>query len=323
MTIGVVVMAYGTPASADDIAAYYTDVRRGRPPSDEQLAELAGRYAAIGGVSPLTERTEAQIAALGGALERLAPHRYRLYYGAKHVAPRIEDAIRSAAADGVDGVVGLVLAPHYSALSVGEYLERAAATAAEVGLPAQFLERYGADPALIALLAARVLAARELLPPEAREHSTVLFTAHSLPRRILDLGDPYPSELAETAHLVATAAGLERFETAWQSAGRTPEPWLGPDLVERFEAIAAAGSRGIVVCPTGFTSEHLEVLYDLDILAAARAREFGLSFVRTAALNDDPALAALLARHVIELSNRLPRPPAIPAEGAAPSSRTR
>jgi ferrochelatase len=305
VTFAVVVMAYGTPASAADVEAYYTDVRRGRPPTPEQLAELVGRYAAIGGVSPLTERTQAQITALGTALERAAPGRYRLYYGAKHADPKIEAAIRAAAADGVDGVVGLVLAPHFSALSVGEYLERAAATAAEIGLPARFLERYGADATLIELLAARVLAARDRLPAAERDDALVLFSAHSLPSRILELGDPYPEELAETARLVAAAAELTHFQTAWQSAGRTAEPWLGPDLADQFAELAAKGTRAVVVCPAGFTSEHLEVLYDLDILAAARAREAGLHFVRTAALDDDPRLAALLARRVLELTEQL------------------
>ncbi len=303
MSTGVVVMAYGAPASEAEIAPYYTDIRRGRPPSDEQLAELAKRYATIGGLSPLNERSRAQVEGIAAALERLAPGAFRVTYGAKHGAPRIEEAASGLVASGVDALVGLVLAPHYSTLSVGEYLERLAVVANGAGLPFGVVERYGTEPTLVALLAARVRAALDSIGTPA-ESTEVLFSAHSLPERILDDGDPYAAELAETAALVAAAADLTRFRTVWQSASHTPEPWLGPDISEVLGELADRGAAGVVVCPAGFTSDHLEVLYDLDVVARARAEALGLAFRRAASLNAEPALMEALARLVLAADPR-------------------
>ena len=312
--VGVVVMAYGTPESPADVAAFYTDVRRGRPPTDEQLADLERRYRAIGGVSPLASRTTAQVEALAAALEARAPGAYRVHYGSKHAAPKIEDAVDAAASDGVGSIVGLVLAPHYSALSVGEYVERASARAATLGLASRFVESWHDEPVLIELLAGRVLDALEGLgasrpvPPQRVE---VVVSAHSLPSRILETGDPYPDQLDETAALVASAADLSargiNWRTGWQSAGRTAEPWIGPDILELLPALANDGVTDVVVCPAGFTSDHLEVLYDLDVDAAALARGLGIGFGRTASLNDDPALAQALARRIMVLAGRRTR----------------
>ena len=301
MTTVVIVMSYGTPTAPGEVASFYTDVRRGRAPTPQQLEELVARYAAIGGLSPLTARSQSQVAALQAALEAAAPGHFAVYYGTKHGSPKLEEAIAEAAACGDSALVGVVLAPHYSALSVGEYLERAALAAKTYDLPATFVRHYGSEPELVELLASRAEDALSLLRPELAAEAEVLFSAHSLPARILESDDPYPTELAETAALVANAAGLRRFRTAWQSAGRTGEPWLGPDIVEVLGELASSGTRAVVVCPAGFTSDHLEILYDLDVAAAERARRLGLSFVRTASLNDDPLLARLLARLVVDL----------------------
>jgi ferrochelatase len=294
VTVGVVTMAYGTPGGPGEVEAFYTDVRRGRAPSAEQLAALQARYAAIGGTSPLAERTRAQVAALQRALDSRAPGAYRAVLGNKHSAPRIEQAVADLAGGGVQHAVGLVLAPHYSVLSVGEYGERLAAAGRQEGCATALIESWHDLPALVELLAGRVAAAVAAVGGEAE----VLFTAHSLPARILDTGDPYPAQLEATARAVAAAAGVGRWRTAWQSAGRTPEPWLGPDLLDVLRALAAEGSEAVVVCPAGFTSDHLEVLYDVDVEAAALARELGLRLARTASLNDEPRLFAALAELV-------------------------
>lgn len=304
MTTGVLVMAYGTPADRSAVEAYYTDIRRGRAPTSEQLDDLLSRYEAIGGLSPLNERTAAQIAALQGALDEIAPGRFRTYYGAKHADPKIEAAVESIADDGCDAVVGLVLAPHFSTMSVGEYVERAAEAARRHNLPARFLQRWFDEPTLIDALCARVAVALETLTPSEREHVTVVITAHSLPARVLESGDPYPDELFATARLIAQRLGLTSWQTGWQSAGRTTEPWLGPDICETIDDLAASGASAVVVCPAGFTSDHLEVLYDLDIVAAKRASDAGLGFARTESLNAEPAVFAALARRVAALDDQ-------------------
>jgi ferrochelatase len=287
MTVGVVVMAYGTPAGPDDVEAYYTHVRRGRPPAAEQLADLRRRYDAIGGISPLLERTRAQVAGIQAAL----PDGYRVQLGQKHGAPFIEDAVAVLAGGDVDQIVGLVLAPHYSRLSIGEYRDRLEAAA---NAPVKMIESWHLEPALIELLAEGWAEARARF--EANAAVTTLFTAHSLPSRILDEGDPYPDQLRETAEAVAKREAIDDWRTAWQSAGRTPEPWLGPDILE---VVSGLDGDGVIVCPAGFTSDHLEVLYDVDIEARRVAEEHGLQLERTPSLNDDPRLCSALANLVV------------------------
>ncbi len=302
MTSGVLLMAHGTPAAPEEIASFYTRIRRGRPPEPAQLAELEGRYRAIGGVSPLAERTRAQVDAVRAALESRAPGRYVVAFGAKHTDPLIEDAAAGLVAAGLERVVGLVLTPHGSSLGSQEYLDRAAAALS--GTPFVAVPPWYAEPAFVALLAARVMAARDALPDGTR--SRVLFTAHSLPQRVRAAGDTYPDQLAESARLVAAAAGLEEWVVAWQSAGRTPEPWLGPDVRDEVRRLAAAGAvDAVVVCPIGFVSDHLEVLYDLDVELAAVAAACGVGYTRTTSLNDDPAFIAVLA-DVVVAADRAP-----------------
>jgi protoporphyrin/coproporphyrin ferrochelatase len=284
-------MAHGTPASSAGIAPFYTRIRRGRPPTPEQLAELEGRYAAIGGVSPLTERTAAQVDAVRAELESRAPGRFVVSFGAKHTDPLIEEAAAQLGKAGVERVIGLVLTPHGSSLGSQEYLDRAADALGATTTPFVVVPPWYAQPSLVTLLAARVRDALRTVTGRTK----VIFTAHSLPERIREAGDTYPEQLAESARLVATAAGLDEWLVAWQSAGRTPEPWLGPDVRDVARQLAADDlADAVVVCPIGFVADHLEVLYDLDVELADIAAASGIGFARTASLNDDPAFVSTL-----------------------------
>jgi len=285
--IGVLAMAYGTPATPDDIEAYYTHVRRGRPPTSELLDELRARYAAIGGTSPLLERTRAQ----AGGLQEALGDGFLVELGMKHAAPFLEDGVAALAAARVDRIIGLVLAPHYSRLSVGEYAERVRGAAVPQGIDVTMIESWYLERGYVDLLAGFVREAVEPMP----EGTEVVFTAHSLPARILEEGDPYPVQLAETAEAVARRAGIDQWSVAWQSAGRTPEPWIGPDVLDVLRSRAKEGAAGVAVCPAGFVSDHLEVLYDLDVEAARLAAELGIPFARTRMPNDEPAFCAALA----------------------------
>ena len=294
MTTGVLLMAHGTPASAAEIAPFYTRIRRGRPPSAEQLAELEGRYAAIGGVSPLTVRTAAQVDAVRHTLDQRAPGRYMVSFGAKHTEPLIEESAALLGAAGLERVIGLVLTPHGSSMGSQEYLERAEAALGPT--PFVPVASWYSEASLVALLAARVREAARTVSGRTK----VIFTAHSLPERVVERGDTYPEQLAESARLVAEAAGLDEWLVAWQSAGRTPDPWLGPDVRDVVRALAADDlADAVVICPIGFVADHLEVLYDLDIEVADVAAALGLVYVRTASLNDDPAFIATLADVII------------------------
>ncbi|MGP0029581.1 MAG: ferrochelatase [Acidimicrobiales bacterium] len=293
--VGVLVMAHGTPESPADIAPFYTRIRRGRPPTPEQLADLERRYAAIGGTSPLGRRTAAQVDGLRRALARRGGGPFVVAFGAKHTAPFVEDGALELQRAGLEHVLGLVLTPQSSSLGSQEYLDRAGAA---LGPSCRFtpVPPWYGHPGLVALLAARVHDALAGLGATGQERWPVVFTAHSLPARVQATGDTYPAQLEASAALVAAAAGLGRWLVAWQSAGRTPEPWLGPDVADVVRGIAAAGDAdGVVVCPIGFVADHLEVLYDLDIELAAVAADAGLAFARTASLNDDAAFMDVLA----------------------------
>jgi ferrochelatase len=291
-TTGVVLMAYGTPRAPEEIEPYYTDIRRGRAPTAAQLADLTRRYDAIGGLSPLAAITEAQAAGLQAALDVRRPGEFVVRLGLKHAHPRVEAGVAALAAAGVERIVGLVLAPHYSAMSIGEYLGRAGAAARDAGVPFVGVESWATEPAYVEFLAGQVRCSLEGMPADTE----VLFTAHSLPARIVDAGDRYPDELRATAGAVAGTADLRRWSVGWQSAGRTPEPWIGPDVLEMIDSLDAAG---LLVCPCGFVADHLEVLYDLDTEARQRAEARGLAFRRTASMNDDPTVIGALADRVL------------------------
>ncbi|MEY4165745.1 MAG: hypothetical protein RL419_1587 [Actinomycetota bacterium] len=303
--IAVLLMAYGTPRTKDEILPYYTDIRRGRPPTPELLDELTARYEAIGGLSPLKQLTEAQQAALQGELDAIAPGTYTVFLGLKHATPFIEESVSEIAAQGFTRIVGVVLAPHFSSYSIGQYLGRTREAAAPHGIDVVGVESWAVEPAFIDFLAHDMRTKLADLPPRTK----VLFTAHSLPQRIIDAGDPYPNELRATAEAVAVAVGLthpSQWSIAWQSAGRTPEPWIGPDILAVIDELAAADDsekfEGVLVCACGFVADHLEVLYDLDIEAQHRASERGLAFARTACVNDDRSVMSALAARVVSVS---------------------
>jgi ferrochelatase len=303
--IAVNLMAYGTPRHPDEIEEYYTDIRRGRPPTPEALADLVERYAAIGGVSPLAELTEAQRDALQAALDERRPGGYRVELGLKHADPKVEATAKHLAETGADTIVGLVLAPHYSSYSIGQYLDRTRDGVADAGAdtPVVGIESWATEPAFVDFLAADLQGRLEAMRSSTDGRVRVLFTAHSLPQRIIDGGDPYPDELRSTAEAVADRLGLtegDDWQIAWQSAGRTPEPWIGPDILDVIDELGGDDDiGGVIISACGFVADHLEVLYDLDIEAADRAAQVGLAFDRTACVNDDPAIMAALAERVI------------------------
>lgn len=300
--IGVVLMAYGTPRSKDEILPYYTDIRRGRPPTEEQLGDLIRRYEAIGGLSPLAKITDAQRDSLQAALDAINPGAFTVRLGLKHAAPMIEDATRQLIDEGVESIVGLVLAPHYSSYSIGQYLGRVKAIAEPAGVKVSGVDTWATEPAFVEFLTTDL---RSKLK-NANGKTKVFFTAHSLPQRIIDGGDPYVSELRSTAEVIASNLGLNEgadWDIAWQSAGRTPEPWLGPDILQVIDDVAAQGAyQSVIVSACGFVADHLEVLYDLDIEALNHASSKGLGFSRTACVNTNPNVMNALAARVTQLA---------------------
>jgi ferrochelatase len=281
MKPAVVLMAYGSPSEPGDIRPYLEDIREGRPVSDETVEELTERYRRIGGRSPLDQATEAQRAALERELG------LPVFVGMKHWQPRIADAVDRALAGGADTIAGLVLAPHYSRLSVEGYRERLE-TALQGRAELRFVESWHAHGPYLDVLADRVR--------DTEAH--VIFTAHSLPARILEQGDPYRDQLLETSRLVAERAGLDSWSFAFQSSSPTGEPWLGPDILDELGALHARGVQRVLACPIGFVSDHLEILWDLDVEARERAADLGLEFERTRSLNDDSAFIHGLAELV-------------------------
>ena len=296
----VMLMAYGTPRHRDEIEPYYTDIRRGRPPTPEALADLVARYEAIGGLSPLAELTERQQQRLQQELDTIDPGGYRVELGLKHADPKIEASVEQLASEGVTKITGLVLAPHYSTYSIGQYLDRTRTAAEPHGISVSGVDSWATEPAFVEFIASDLASRLEQMPADTH----VVFTAHSLPQRIIDSGDPYPDELRSTAQAVAARVGLEEdnsWSIGWQSAGRTPEPWIGPDILDVIDDVGANGTHpGVIVSAVGFVADHLEVLYDLDIEARERAEQAGLAFDRTACVNDDPAVLHALAQRVVD-----------------------
>jgi ferrochelatase len=281
MSTAVVLMAYGSPDRLEDVPAYYADIRGGRPISPERLDDLVARYKRLGieESNPLNEITEATRAALEAELG------LPVFTGMRHWRPRIADAAERAIQGGADTIVGLVLAPHYSGMSIGKYQEQLV-QAVDGRAEIRFVERWGNEPGFVALLAERLV---------SEKHKHVVFTAHSLPARILDDGDPYRDELLETAALVAERAGAQEWTFSFQSESPTGEPWLGPDIIEHLNELAACDVRDVVLCPVGFVADHLEIRWDLDIVAADHARELGVRLERIELPNADPAFIEVLA----------------------------
>jgi ferrochelatase len=311
--VGLLVMAYGTASGPDDVERYYTDIRGGRPPSPEALAGLKARYAAIGNRFPLLDVTRRQAEGVASALNaRSAGPEFRPYLGMKHSPPFIPEAVVRMRADGIERAVGLVMAPHWSGMSVETYIERVEKAVADAGGPAfTFVRRWHDHPRFVEFLASRVVAALGSLPREVRSGAAVIASAHSLPVRAGGLclrctacedECEYARELRETAEAIGAVIGPARVEVAWQSAGHTVEPWRGPAIEDAIRAVAERGHSAVVVCAAGFVADHLEILYDLDIEARRVAREAGIAFARTEMPNDDPqfvdALAAVVHDHV-------------------------
>lgn len=280
MKAAVVLMAYGSPERLEDVPAYYADIRGGRPIAPENLADLVERYRRLGieDSSPLNATTEETRAALEDELG------LPVFTGMKHWTPRIADAAEAALASGAEEIVGLVLAPHYSALSIAGYreqLEGALAGRAEL----RFVESWHEEPGFVELLADRVRGT----------DAHVVFTAHSLPARILEAGDPYRDQLFETSRLVAEAAGLSDWSFSFQSESPTGEPWLGPDILDHLESLRRQGVERVLVCPVGFVSDHLEIRWDLDVEAQEKAAELGMQLERIEMPNADPTFVRTLA----------------------------
>jgi protoporphyrin/coproporphyrin ferrochelatase len=300
LPIGVLVMAYGGPASVGEIPGYLADIRHGRPTPRAVLEEITENYRAIGGSSPLLSVSQRQADALATELGG----DYRCYVGMRHWAPWIEDVVGRMVGDGVTHAVGLVLAPHFSALSVARYQQKVAdgLDLYRGRIHFEHVPSYHDAPGLVDAFAARVEEGLSRWPEEERERVHVVFSAHSLPQRVLASGDPYGEQCLETAELVAARAGLprDRWSWAWQSAGRTPEPWAGPDIGEHLSQLAGQGVRDVVSVPVGFVSDHVEILFDIDHRAAEIAAGLGIRLERPPALNDDPLFVAVLAQLVRE-----------------------
>jgi ferrochelatase len=310
--VGILVMAYGTASGPGDVERYYTDIRGGRAPTPEHLKELRVRYAAIGNRFPLLDITRRQAEGLERILNAHGERSYRTYLGMKHSPPFIAEGVEAMRRDGIHRAVGLVMAPHWSGMSVETYVERVTDTVAGAGSPSfTFVKQWHDHPAFVEFLASRVSAALDTLPAGRRERAAVIFSAHSLPQRTVEDGTTrclrcdlcpegcrYAAQLAETAELVAERVSIPPHAIGWQSAGRTADPWLGPPVEEVIRDLAAAGDEAVVVCSAGFVADHLEILYDLDIEARAVAEQAGLAFARTEMPNDDPRFLTALAEVV-------------------------
>jgi ferrochelatase len=287
MNSAILLMAHGTPSSLDEMPEYLRLVRGGRPPSPELIAEMRHNYEAIGGRSPLTDITAAQAGALARRLGTDVP----VAVGMRNWRPFIKDALEELAGRGIERVIGVPMAPQFSTLSVQKYVD-AATAALPAGLRFEAVTSFHAHPLLLQAFAERVRAAA------VDEHDLVIFTAHSLPARVIEAGDVYAAEVAATARGVAQLAGIGGFEIAYQSAGRTPEPWIGPDLSELITARATDGTRSFLVVPIGFVCDHTEILFDIDIQAARTAADAGARLRRTESLNTSPTFIAALEQIV-------------------------
>ena len=296
--LGILFMAYGGPESLDDMPGYLSDIRAGRVTSSAVLDEITNNYRLIGGKSPLPEFTRAQVEATMRQLEATG-RPLKAYIGMRHWSPWIEDAVRDMLEDGVKEAVAIVLAPHYSSLSVAKYQKKikAALEMYHGHIDFAFIDDYHTEPGYITALADRVREGIQSFPEGEREDVHVILSAHSLPVRIEKEGDPYSKQLLESARLIAAQAGLtaEQWSWSYQSAGRSPEPWLGPQLDEHLHDLAAKGIKKVVSVPVGFVSDHVEILFDIDIAAQEVARELGMTLVRPPALNTDPLFIGTLA----------------------------
>lgn len=301
--MGLLVMAYGTPYKEEDIERYYTHIRHGRTPSPEMLEDLRQRYEAIGGISPLAKITIEQGEKLAQHLNRIQDEiEFKMYLGLKHIEPFIEDAVKQMHEDGIEEAVSIVLAPHFSTFSVKSYNGRAKEEAAKLGGPEIVsVESWYDEPKFIKYWSDRVEKTFIDMPADERENAVLIVSAHSLPEKILLMGDPYPEQLKKTADMIALEANVKNYEVGWQSAGNTPEPWLGPDVQDLTrDLFEAHGYKAFVYVPTGFVSDHLEVLYDNDYECKKVTDEIGASYYRPPMPNAEPEFIDAMADVILK-----------------------
>lgn len=302
-TMGLLVMAYGTPNKLADLERYYTHIRRGRKPSPEMIAELRQRYEAIGGISPLAKLTIQQAEKLEEHLNKVQDEfEFKMYLGLKHFEPFIEDAVEKMNKDGITEAVSIVLAPHFSSFSVKTYNDRAKEEAEKLGGPKiTSVESWYREPKFIEYWASGIRKIYEQMPQEEKDEAMLIVSAHSLPEKILQFGDPYPEQLRETADMIAAQAGIKRYTLGWQSAGNTPEPWIGPDVQDLTRTLAKDHSyKAFVFAPVGFVCDHLEVLYDNDIECKAVTDEVGASYYRPEMPNVKEEFIAAMASVILK-----------------------
>jgi len=292
--IGVLIMAYGGPDSLEDIPGYLADIRSGRPTTPSVLEEITDHYRRIGSRSPLLEISRRQVDALAKSLGT----DYRCYLGMRHWSPWIEEVVRDMIDDGIRRSVSLVLTPQFSGFSVAKYQEKIERGLEMFRGDIEFtnIPSYHDDPKYIDAMAARVREGLEARPADERDSTHVVFSAHSLPTRIIDEGDPYDTQCRESAALIAKRAELPDDCWSWcyQSAGKSAEPWLGPQLEDYIGELGTKGMKNVMSVPVGFVSDHVEILFDIDIEAVAAATSAGIKLTRPAALNDDPTYIAAL-----------------------------
>jgi protoporphyrin/coproporphyrin ferrochelatase len=301
--MGLLVMAYGTPYKEEDIERYYTHIRHGRKPSEELLEDLKQRYKAIGGISPLAKITLEQAKQLEKRLNDIQDDiEFQMYLGLKHIEPFVEDAVRQMHEDGIKEAVSIVLAPHFSTFSIQSYNERAKAEAEKLGGPVIYtIDSWYDEPKFIDYWVEKVKEVYASMTEEEREKAVLIVSAHSLPEKIIAAGDPYPQQLAETAKRIAEKAGVKHYAVGWQSAGNTPEPWLGPDVQDLTRQLhQEKGYTSFVYVPVGFVADHLEVLYDNDIECKQVTEEIGANYYRPEMPNVNPKFIDALATVVLK-----------------------
>lgn len=294
-------MAYGTPRSTEEIEPYYTHIRRGRKPTPELLQDLMDRYEKIGGISPLSRITEEQAAALEAMLNRMqGEYEFKAYLGLKHITPFIEDGVQQMQQDGIEEAVSIVLAPHFSTFSAKSYNSRALEESKKIGGPIiHSIDSWHEEPAFLRYWTERLKETYALIPTEEKDKAIAIFSAHSLPEKISQMNDPYPEQIASNARTIAEMAHIPHYTTAWQSAGRTPEPWLGPDVLDKMRELHEQGYTTMVFCPIGFVSDHLEVLYDNDQECKNLADELGIRYLRPPMPNANETFIEGLASAVL------------------------
>ncbi|PEL54171.1 ferrochelatase [Bacillus wiedmannii] len=297
--IGLLVMAYGTPESLDDVEAYYTHIRHGHKPSEEALQDLIRRYKAIGGISPLAKITKEQAHKLTDSMNKIfTEYEFTCYLGLKHIAPFIEDAVEEMKKDGIEQAISIVLAPHYSTFSIKAYNDRAIRLSEEIGGPIiEPIEQWYDEPKFISYWTEQLK--ETFTKIEDKEKAVVIFSAHSLPEKIIAAGDPYVEQLQHTVDLIAEAANIQNYTTGWQSAGNTSDPWIGPDVQDLTrDLFEKHGYESFVYCPVGFVAEHLEVLYDSDYECKVVTDELNVAYFRPNMPNSQSVFIDCLAEIV-------------------------